>query len=142
MSPARSKVAALRLNAALIAWVDARAGEGGRHTAIKTALERYEWLLSKARPLPFTADEAAFIADACRGLAWTPRSLPLLPRHVERELIARDRLTELTGFIAKLRRLTPVQLCAIADALDRYQAADWQDTPMPDRLKAVGLTKG
>jgi hypothetical protein len=131
-------ITSVRLTADLAAWIDQR--PGGRHSTIKTALQRYQALLESVRPLPFTTAEAVVLLLCCKDREWSPIGIHSLHRYV------RDECPHYGGQPSlgiAVRKLNSTQRTALVDSLDLYRATVWRpDQTLTDRVTQIGLTKG
>jgi len=109
------------------ALVDAIAMRGERSESIREGLERYYYLLERAReqirPL-FTAGECSLLVDTCNGTLFGPITLDCVPldvRDVEEERVQKWGVDR-EALLAKLQGLNLLQHAALVDAIERF----WQ----------------
>ncbi len=103
---------------------------------ISRELARYYALLARerARLRPqFSPAECALLLDACNGWLATPETIHFLPHEIEDALhdarLAEKWSVDGAALIAKLRGLSPGELFALVDAVERWwngqEAADY-----------------
>lgn len=107
----------------------------------KRDLERYYALLRRSLPT-FTEPEASLILDALNGMPTEPHSVALVTTIVDAiRLNALDQKWGVDGDTLSVRlvRLTPFELLAIADAVERFWNGDHSNRAAG--LRHVGLVK-
>lgn len=114
---------------------------GNVSEALRTAYERYQALLARARAdlrACLTPEEAALLADICNGTLFEPYEVALQMLAAEAE-DAEDGYYSKWGvtshvLLEKLHRLTPLEAAALIDAIERFWKAASSGIPVDARL--------
>lgn len=121
------KQIAITMDEAVLEQVEARAEERERSTIISRDLGRYYDSLRDARAhlcAKLSEPEISLILDACNGLFWDETSTRLIWAEVE-DACRLNKLNEKwecdgAALVTKLRELTHIEMCALADACQRW----------------------
>lgn len=107
-------------------------------------LDRYYEMLARSLP-KFSEEEAMLLADVLNGTMHMPYSVSLLWAEISdalREGYAEKWSVDGPVLVEKLRKLTPFECMAVADAIERaWNSPTYQVSDMGDRLRNVGLVK-
>lgn len=127
--------------------LEERVGGGltSSHSGVaKRDLERYYEMLKRSLPT-FTLGEAVLLVDVMNGHIVMPYSVSLLWAEVSDALP--DGYAEKWGvdgpaLVERLRKLTPFECMAVADAVERaWNSASYQVTNMEEKVRKVGLVR-
>jgi hypothetical protein len=137
-----AKIAPITIGTNSIAAGEIRKRAADPATYCERCLERYFWLVDYERGrLRLSQDEATLVCEALRDAEHAFPGLWSVAKRVadnirERE---RDAKEKIDGFdlVNKIRGMTPGQIIALADAVDRFWQLSGGD--VQERLKRVGL---
>lgn len=108
-------------------------------------LDRYYTLLAREVPT-FTEGEGSLIVDALNGTLTEPHTASLLWANIADALedgLAEKWHVDGAALVERLRKLTPFQSLAVADAAERFWISATLDGAMThaERLRKVGLVR-
>lgn len=128
----------------LTAELQARAGETMAPSPGLVAqrdLGRYYALLKRSLPT-FSLEDAMVLVNALNGLITMPETAHLLWAQVEDFLIDSGVDSAPMPLVERLRKLTPFEALAVADAVERaWNSETYRIDNMEERIRKVGLVK-